>query len=634
MAILSIKHLFKTYDEYYLFKDISFNILKGEKVALIGENGTGKSTLLKIVLGNVPFTKDKSVITEINMLKSVKLGYLSQNIVSNHNNTLIFEMEQIYKNLLNDEHELRTLESLISQNPNNEDLINKYAEKAETFQINNGYGFRNDIHIMLSKFGFNKDHYDRKISAFSGGEQVKIAFCKLLLMDCDFLILDEPTNHLDITTIEWLESYLKKIDKTILFVSHDRELLNNISTKILELDNQQIEEYKGDFDFYINEKQVRYETKLKQFKVLNLEKQKMEKFINYYRKKPRFASRVQDRKKKLNNLGDIVKPTNNTTKFKLNLSGGKVYEKLLLKIESGVVGYDKPLAKNINFDIYSTDKIALIGSNGVGKTTLIKTLLGEVPLISGDIYKIEGLKISYLAQCNMDFFIDETVGSYFHRHYPNKNMVDIRTYLGKFHFTGDDINKLTNSLSGGEKTRLVLAKILFIEFDLLILDEPTNNLDLVSKEALVDGLLEYNKSLIFISHDRYFVDKIANKILHFKNNETCLYFEDGYKEYRNYLLGKPNEVVKHKEKLEVSVDDRLAKKEDIRKQKEKQRALLKLESRLENISEELKRIGTLEEENEQTTDYVFLTKLYKEKDKLEEEYFEVLETIEKINDLE
>jgi ATP-binding cassette subfamily F protein 3 len=549
-TILSVQNLVFRYPTQDIFNDVSFNIFEGDRVAFVGSNGTGKTTLIKLILGKEEPTKGN-----IALARNINIGYLSQEVISSETNTLYEEAKLVFKDLMKLGEDLSRLEAKLAQEPSNNALIEEYGKKQNYFTLHNGYDYEYMIDMILSKFGFSKEDYSRPINSFSGGEKTKMSFAKLLLRKPELLVLDEPTNHLDLSTIEWLESYLKTYEGTLIFVSHDRYFINALATKIYEIDNEKLDYYKGNYDFYIKEKQIRYENQLQAYNNQQKEIEKMKRFIEFYMPKPRFVNRAKDRVHKLEHMKMIDKPDGPEREIKIMFKGDALEGKKIIGAEHLVIGYDKPLVNDVNFLVLGKDRLAIMGDNGTGKTTLLKYIMGSEKPLEGEIIRYRGLNIGYIDQHHFDIHGDKTITNWLLDEFPLMGEKGVYNHLGKFNFHDDDFFKTLDMLSGGEKMRLVLARIILKEYDLLLLDEPTNHLDLLTKQALIRALDNYEGTIIFVSHDRHFVDEIANKILYFTNKKS--YFHDGsYKEFKELeanLFNLDNEVKEEPVKKETPV---------------------------------------------------------------------------------
>ena len=598
-----------------LFSNASFSLNETDRMAIVGANGTGKSTLLKMLVQQEDITPNLSDGTKgtIVFSKGTTVGYLSQDVIDSLDHTLREETLLVFQNLIEMEKRLKILSEEVATQPENQKKAEQYGKLLNEFEHLGGYEYNYRIAMMLSKFGFNEDVMDRPIRSFSGGERVKIAFAKLLLIEPDVLLLDEPTNHLDVSTIDWLENYLKNYHGAILFVSHDRYFINNIANKVLELENQVFTLYQGNFDQYLLQKQSRYEQMLKAYNLQQKEIEKINRFINFYKPKPRFTSRVKDREKKLSHMEKLSKPQEANKKINFHFEGQIRSDKKILYFDQCVVGYDKPLSSPFSFYLFGNDKLAIIGDNGTGKTTLLRSILKEIRLLSGEIKQLMPLKIGYIKQNDFDFITDETLVEYFIQQYPRMGERNIRNHLAKFAFTNDEVFKSLSVLSGGEKMRLLLAKIVLENYDVLILDEPTNHLDLLTRESLIFAMQEYEGCLIFVSHDRYFIDSIANKILYFSNSQS--YFHEGNYETFKTQIG---EINKQKTEINEKKNTTFSASGLSNNQKEK------LEKRLKQIEEKVTLLKQEQWKEENYMDYIKMQKLEAEIKELEIEYENLL----------
>ncbi len=601
MQVLSIQDLKKEFQGEVLFDHVNFSMNSSDRVALIGNNGCGKSTLLKMILSKEEITSGAIVIS-----KGIRIGYLSQEVIDNVKNCLYDEVLHVFDELIKKEKELEEI-ALLAQN--DEKYLEQYGKKQIAFSNNGGYEFRYKIEMMLSKFGFDKDDYNRKLSSFSGGERTKLAFVKLLLIEPDLLILDEPTNHLDLSTIEWLENYLVTYSGALLFVSHDRYFIDALSNKIVEIEFKKSFTFKGNYEDFIHEKKIIYENQLKAYNNQQKEIEKMNRFIEYFRYKPRFVSRVHDKEKKLEHLKLIEKPNKDNQKLKIHFQGESLENKEIIKIENLCIGYDIPLVNDINFSIFGKNHIAVMGDNGSGKSTLLKVIMEELKPLEGNVIFKRHVKIGYIDQHHIDIKGEETILENLMRDFPNLGEKQLRNHLGKFNFVGDDYSKKLEMLSGGEKMRLVLSKIILKNYDLLLLDEPTNHLDMTTRQALINALKEYQGTIVFVSHDRFFVDEIATHILFFHNKKP--YFHEGcyhdFKDYEKELL-QEKQVEEEKVKKEVSIP--------VNKPSNNS---LKLEEKITALENKIKQLKEDQFKEENYMDYKKMEKLDKEIATLEDE---------------
>lgn len=532
MYLLSATGILKEFQGEPLTSPLTFNIDENEKIALIGSNGCGKSTLIKMLIGELE--PDKGHVT---LSKNCTIGYLSQSVISDLSHTLYEEAEEVFKPLMEEEKFLEDLCEKIAEDPSNTELLDTYSHREPLFREKDGYNFRYKIRLILNYFKFKEEDYNRPITSFSGGERMKIAFAKLLLLNPSLLILDEPTNHLDISTIEWLEEYLKSYKGAILFVSHDRYFINSLATRVLEIEKGKLESYSGNYDKYAAEKKVRYESQLKLYLKEEKQKQKLEWFIKFYMPKPRFVSRAHDREKKLARLEKtrVEKPTEVKNKVHIDFQGKLRVGKRVFETKELAVGYDKPLISDIEFSFFGGDKLAIMGDNGSGKTTFIKTLLRKIKPYSGKICFYDNFNIGYLPQDGLLIRSNKTVLNYFRDLFPLLTLQEVYNTLGAFDFSREDDEKIVDNLSGGEKMRLVLSTLVEQKYDILVLDEPTNHLDMMTKEELIEAIGKYKGSIIIISHDRSFVDNLCNCLLYFENNKAY-YYQGDYSHFKVVML--------------------------------------------------------------------------------------------------
>ncbi len=623
MIVLALQNIYKEYNGEKLFSPVSFEIKKGEHIALIGNNGKGKTTIIKMIVGEIEPDGGQIVVS-----KDVSIGYLSQGVISSKDNSLYEEALTAFEKLIKTEEELKKLADKLSVKQDEQSSL-AYARLEEDFAKKGGYDYRYQTEMILLKFGFKKEDFSRKISTFSGGERMKAAFAKLLLIKPDLLLLDEPTNHLDVETIEWLESYLKSYSGALLFVSHDRYFIDALSDKIFELDQGQFNIYVGDYSSYSKQKQERYLTQLEAYKRQQKEIKKLQWFIEFYMPKPRFASRAHDREKKLARIekNKIDKPTQTKNNIHINLNGKIRKGKEVLKIDDLSIGYSSSLITGINADIYGKDRIAVMGSNGSGKTTFVKTLLGQIPKLSGDIDFLIERNIGYLSQDSIQLNLDETIFDYLHSLFPDYSDQKIYDHLARYGFSYEDDKKNIQNLSGGEKMRLIIAEMTLHDYDFLILDEPTNHLDMMTKQELLDALNDYQGTLLVVSHDRYFLDALCDKVLYFFNKKAYFY-QGNYTSFKQEVLDSleaETELEKKnspKEKKEKVIYNTHQKKVYPKLSKQKiEEKLAKLESELSQIEQDLQK-------EEVYSSYQKMEDLTLRQKQIETEYESLMEMLE------
>ncbi len=601
MNILSISKLQKEFNGEILFKNISFEINSKDKTAVIGKNGTGKSTLLKMILGDLRIDSG-----EIHKNSKAVIGYLSQDVITDKNNSLITEMNEVFSNLIDLENKIKDLAAKLVGNPHNEKLLNKYASLENLFLTQGGYDYHYKIDLILSKFGFKKEEYSRSIDTFSGGEKTRIAFAKLLLINPDLLILDEPTNHLDIAIIEWLEDYLNKYEGAVLIVTHDKYFITKVCKKIIEIDHKTSNIYHGSFENYLEEKVKRYELLLKSYMRQQKEIAHLQSFVDRFRYNSKRASIAQDRVKKINKIVRIDKPTNASRRVKMAFENKRATRDIILDVNKVSIGYDFPILSNINFTMRGYDKLAIIGPNGTGKTTLLKVIEKKLLPLKGKVDFLREYKIGYFDQNQENLNYSKTIFEEIHDYYPMYSNKDVRSAAARFLFTNDDVLKPISILSGGEKVRLVLLLLMLSNPDLLVLDEPTNHLDIETKDIIEDVFDQFSGPIIFVSHDRYFINKIGTKIVHL-SNDRVLEFEGSYEEFKDYSSSlEQKKEKKNKTKIKV-------------KRINNDKEIKILEKRIHSIEKEIKNLEIETYKEDVFTNYQDLNKLTLKINELKEE---------------
>lgn len=523
-----------------VFEDIDFSINENEKIALVGRNGSGKTTLLKVLTGENELSSGKLIKPN-----KINIAYLNQNSLIDCHNIVKDELLSVFKDLLDLEDKLNKLSDELKDN-HDDKKIEEYSKLEEEFKFKGGYTYTSEMETVLFGFGFSKDDLNKNVDEFSGGEKTKLAFVKLLLSKPDLLLLDEPTNHLDLSTIEWLENYLSKYKKAMIVVSHDRVFLDKVVNSVWELEYGKIKKYSGNYSSFIEQKKANFLKDESAYRRQQKEIKRLEELIEKFRYKKNKAAFAQSKIKYLDKMEKIEDPKKADTKafkahFKCAVKGGKN----VLSLDHFKVGYDKPLFE-VTHDILRGQRICVMGDNGCGKSTLLKTIIGEIPPLGGYMMLGHQIDIGYFDQNIGAFKNGNTVLDELWNRYPTKDMYEIRSVLGAFLFSSEEVFKEVSVLSGGEKVRLALAELMLKNSNFLILDEPTNNLDIISKEALEDALKEYDGTILFVSHDRYFIKEVATSCLVIENGEVK-YYPDGYKDYIDV---KKKEEVKEEIKQE------------------------------------------------------------------------------------
>ena len=543
-----------TFGNNTILEEINFTINKSDRIAIVGRNGSGKTSLLKSLVDN-DMLESGIGLDDLRIVKIGKpsIGYQEQHASSNLDVTLLDEILKAYKDITNLENKIKKLEDKMISNATSETIL-EYTDCIERYKLIGGYSYKKEYEVALNKFGFSSEDKMKKLSEFSGGQRTKISFLKLLLSKPDILLLDEPTNHLDIVTVEWLEEYLSNYPKALVVISHDRMFLDKIVNKVYEIEYATLTLYKGNYSSYELQKKLNYEKQLADYEFQQKEIKRLQGIADRFRYKPSKASMAMSKLRKIEQMTIIDKPDHaDTRNWKFLLKVDDYSSNNVLSVKDLVIGYQKiPLAK-VSFNLYKGQKLAIIGENGKGKSTLIKTLMGIIPKISGKFTYGYNVNKEYFDQ-QMEFLNDEnTVFDEYLQAFPTEDPQQVRNILGTFMFSGEDVFKKIKVLSGGEKVRLQLCKILRKSPNLLILDEPTNHLDIFSKEKLETLLTEYNGTVLFVSHDRYFINKVADSLLVFENDEV-VYFDGKYDEYVN----KSKNVVVTSEKVK---DKKISKKE-------------------------------------------------------------------------
>ncbi len=515
--ILSINNLEKSFDDNLIFKNCSFNIEEKEKAAIVGINGAGKSTLLKVIVREL--SPDKG---DIFTAKDKTLGYLAQYQDISSDNTIYEEMLDAKKTLVEMESKIRYMEEQmkILTGGELEELLTAYTNLTHRFELLNGYSYKSEIFGVLKGLGFGEDMYDKHISKLSGGQKTRVALGKMLLSNPDIILLDEPTNHLDIASISWLEGYLSSYNGAVVIVAHDRFFLDRIVTKVIEIDRTNVSVYMGNYSEYAKKKAARREAMMRQYlnqqREIKHQEEVIEKLRSFNREKS--IKRAESREKLLNKMEILEKPDGDNKTMRLTLTPGIVSGNDVLTVDGLAKAFGSlTLFKNISFEIKRKERVAIIGENGSGKTTLLKIINGLLEADRGSISLGAKVHIGYYDQEHQLLDMENTVFGEISDEYPYLTNTEIRNMLAAFLFTGDDVFKLVSDLSGGERGRLSLAKLMLSEANFLILDEPTNHLDMDSKEILENALNSYEGTVLFVSHDRYFINTTATRILDLEN---------------------------------------------------------------------------------------------------------------------
>ncbi|MEC0666080.1 ABC-F family ATP-binding cassette domain-containing protein [Priestia flexa] len=601
MIILQLNGITKYYGADPILSNIKLEVQSKDRIALVGRNGAGKSTLLKIISGELSYDSG-----EIMKPKETTIDYMGQDTVLESTLSIWDEMLTVFKPLQKMEKELRKLEEKMGdpsyqQDSNNyEKLLKEYDQLQISFKDLGGYQYEADIRSILHGFRFSNFDYSTPISTLSGGQKTRLALAKLLLTKPDLLILDEPTNHLDIETLAWLEQFLQNYDGAILIVSHDRYFLDKVVTQVYEVSQKTTYKYPGNYSNYLTQKAERYEREMKQFEKQQDEVAKLNDFIQKNIARASTTKRAQSRRKQLERMELMDRPNDGEKGASFSFDIERQSGNEVLKVDNLSIGYEENqfIVKNINLRATRQDSIALVGPNGIGKSTLLKGLMNKLPFVSGEIRFGSNVTVGYYDQEQANLTSNKAVLNELWDDYPTTTEKEIRTVLGNFLFSGDDVLKVVSTLSGGEKARLALAKLMMQKANFLILDEPTNHLDLDSKQVLENALISYPGTLLFVSHDRYFINRVTNKVIELSPEGTTEFLGD-----YDYYVEKKAEMEERKEleaanmaqELSVGKSDKTSYIQD----KEQKKLLRQRKRRIEEIEERIAEVEAKLEQNEE-----------------------------------
>lgn len=587
------------YDGNTVLSEINFSVSDKEKIALVGRNGSGKTSILKCISGEVPLvsgTGDEKFSFSIS--GAPKIGYLQQ-VSLNDELTLRQEILSAYKDVVGLENKLQNLLDKMSENPSDEN-VGAYSRAMERFENIGGYIYKKEYLTAVSKFGFSAEDLDKKLSCFSGGQRTKIALMKLLLEKPDVLLLDEPTNHLDIAAVEWLEGYLKNYKNSVVIVSHDRMFLDRIVGVVYEIEYGVTTRYKGNYTAFLAQKQQAYDKALKDAKWKSAEIDRLRKIVERFRYKATKAAMAQSKLKEIERLGTVETPRRfDTSTFASSFQPEYESVRDALFVRDLVFGYDKPLGE-ISLAVERGQKIGVIGSNGTGKSTLLKTITGLIPPLSGDVRFGVKTRVGYFDQTIAATKSELSVLEDFRAEFPELNDGEIRKTLGGFLLSGDDVFKCVKDLSGGEKVRLALSKIFRRRPNFLILDEPTNHMDIIGKETLEKLLMDFSGTVIVVSHDRYLINRVAKSLIVFENGGVR-YFDGTFDEYEEKEKETAEEVAKEKpEKTKKTGGERYVESKEEARRKHRVEFL---EKKITALEEELSRAQAKLDDETVNTDY-------------------------------
>ncbi|MBT0896581.1 ATP-binding cassette domain-containing protein [Streptococcus infantarius subsp. infantarius] len=622
MIILQGNKIERSFSGDVLFDNINIQVDEKDRIALVGRNGAGKSTLLKILVGEEAPTSG-----EINTKRDLSLSYLAQDSRFESENTIFDEMLHVFDDVRSMESRLRKMEMQMAELTGDafDKLMSDYDRLSEEFRVKGGFTYEAEIKAILNGFKFDESMWQMKISELSGGQNTRLALAKMLLEKPELLVLDEPTNHLDIETIAWLENYLVNYPGALIIVSHDRYFLDKVATVTLDLTKHSLDRYVGNYSKFMDLKAEKLALEAKNYEKQAKEIAKLEDFVQRNLVRASTTKRAQARRKQLEKMEHLDKPSAGQKSANMTFHADKVSGNVVLTVTDAAIGYDDQiLSEPINIDVKKFDAIAIVGPNGIGKSTLIKSIVGQIPFIKGTSTYGANVEVGYYDQTQSNLTRTNTVLDELWNDFSTTPEVEIRNRLGAFLFSGDDVKKSVSMLSGGERARLLLAKLSMQNNNFLILDEPTNHLDIDSKEVLEDALIDFDGTLLFVSHDRYFINRVATKVLEISEEGSTLYLGD----YDYYLEKKAEleELARMKEeeaqeKTTVVVEKAPA--NDYQAQKANQKELRKLTRRITEIENQLEEIEAREEEINQamlaTNEASELIDLQKELDELTEQ---------------
>ena len=590
-----------------ILEDINFQVNNNERIGIVGRNGTGKTTLLRAITGEIEL-EDGYDLLKIEKIGNYKIGYIKQELNRSLNITLLDYILEAFSDIINISKEL----SILEDNLTSEENLIKYNDLMDKFNLIGGYSYRKEYEVALKKFGFKEEDKSKLLSEFSGGELTKISLVRLLLSKPDLLILDEPTNHLDINAIEWLEGYLENYPKSLIVVSHDRMFFDNVCNVIYEIEYGSLKRYNGNYSYYIKEKENNYQKQLRDYEEQQKEIKRLQAIADRFRYKPTKASMAMAKLKQIERMIKIDKPVGeNKRTFKRKVEFDKNSYHDVLKVKNLSIGYDKVL-NTMSFNVYRSDKLGIIGDNGIGKSTLLKTIMGFIPPLGGKYVFGPNVSIGYFSQNLDNLDNNNSIYDEIDRAFPKMSPNEIRTLLGSFEFSGDDVFKKIGSLSGGEKVRVSLCKILNSNPNVLILDEPTNHLDIISKNTIENILKDYNGSIIMVSHDRYLIKNVCNKLLEFTNSGVN-YYNYGYGEYLRKIENPVREIALNSvKKVNIKEVNKNYKDNNI------DRKIKLIEREIDNLSIKLDKLNKELLQEEVYMDYNRASSIQKEIDELNE----------------
>ena len=615
MIILQANKIERSFAGELLFDNINLQVDERDRIALVGKNGAGKSTLLKILVG-----EEEPTSGEINKKKDISLSYLAQDSRFESENTIYDEMLHVFDDLRRTEKQLRQMELEMGEKSGAEldKLMAGYDRLSENFRQAGGFTYEADIRAILNGFKFDETMWQMKIAELSGGQNTRLALAKMLLEKPNLLVLDEPTNHLDIETIAWLENYLVNYSGALIIVSHDRYFLDKVATITLDLTKHSLDRYVGNYSRFVEQKEQKLATEAKNYEKQQKEIAALEDFVNRNLVRASTTKRAQSRRKQLEKMERLDKPEAGKKSANMTFQSEKTSRNVVLTVENAAIGYDgEILSEPINLDLRKMNAVAIVGPNGIGKSTFIKSIVDQIPFIKGEKRFGANVEVGYYDQTQSKLTPSNTVLDELWNDFKLTPEVEIRNRLGAFLFSGDDVKKSVGMLSGGEKARLLLAKLSMENNNFLILDEPTNHLDIDSKEVLENALIDFDGTLLFVSHDRYFINRVATHVLELSENGSTLYLGD----YDYYVDKKAEMEVSQTEEASTSNQAKeTSPVNDYQAQKESQKEARKLMRQIESLEAEIEELESqsqaISEQMLETNDAEKLMELQAELDKI------------------
>ena len=552
MILLQLNHITKSFDGEDIFNDVNFEVKSGELIGIVGRNGAGKSTLMKIIAGVEDYDSG-----HISKVKDLKLGYLTQQMTLDTEQTVFESMSQPFEYIISLEERMREETEWLAQHADDyesseyQEHIATYEKLSNDFEQREGYQYQSKIKTVLHGLSFTETDFDRPINDFSGGQKTRLSLAQMLLSEPDLLLLDEPTNHLDMETTEWLEQYLNFFNGAIVIISHDRYFLDKIVKQIYDVSLGEVRHYHGNYKQFIEQRDKYYEKRMQEYEAQQAEIKRLEDFVDKNIARASTSGMAKSRRKTLEKIEKIDMPMLDARSANIQFDFDRNTGNDVFHIRSLEIGYDhQPITQPINLEVFKGDHIAVIGPNGIGKSTLIKTIANQQQALGGEITPGANLRIGYYDQKQAEFKSNKTILDYVWDQYPTMPEKDIRAVLGRFLFVQEEVKKVINDLSGGEKARLQLALLMLERNNVLILDEPTNHLDIDSKEILEQALSGFEGTIIFVSHDRYFIDQLANKVFDLDTSGGSLYLGD----YQYYVekLEEKEALAEHRKRGSAS----------------------------------------------------------------------------------